>query len=114
VLESLLSNEQTVNDHSFQSAASGLERVVTRSLRQVSKEIAPLLAWPLACGSAVAARTRAVEFSKGILQVEVADEGWKRELQALAPRYLAAINRHVTQNVSRIEFVIRKPTPRTR
>jgi len=73
-----------------------------------------MLAWPLACGSAVAARTRALEFSKGVLQVEVADAGWKRELQVLAPRYLAVINRHVGHNVSRIEFVIRKPAPRAR
>jgi len=73
-----------------------------------------MLAWPLACGSAVAARTRALEFSKGILQVEVADTGWKRELEALAPRYLAVINRRVAQNVSRIEFVVRKSPPRAR
>lgn len=83
---------------------------MSRSLRQVPREVAPLLAWPLACGSAVAARTRAVEFTKGVLHVEVADSGWKHELQALAPRYLAAINRHAEHSVSRIEFVIRKPS----
>jgi Dna[CI] antecedent, DciA len=105
---------QSVTDHSFQSAASGLERVVTRSLRKASSELAPVLAWPLACGSAVAARTRAIEFTKGVLHVEVADAGWKRELQVLAPRYLASINRHVAQNVSRIEFVIRKQSGPTR
>jgi hypothetical protein len=95
-------------DHSFQRAASGLEQVITKSLRHVAKGEAPVLAWPIACGSAVAKRTHALDFSKGVLHVEVADAGWKKELQALAPRYLAAINRYVTEDVNRIEFIVRK------
>ena len=95
-------------DHSFQRPGSGLEQVLAKSLRHVANHEAPILAWPLACGSAVAERTRALEFSKGVLQVEVADPGWKKELQALAPRYLATINRYVTEDVNRIEFVVKK------
>jgi Dna[CI] antecedent, DciA len=68
-----------------------------------------LTAWPLVCGSAVAERTRALDFAGGILRVEVADYGWKRELQNLAPRYVAAINRYTTESVQRIEFVIGSP-----
>jgi Dna[CI] antecedent, DciA len=68
-----------------------------------------LTAWPLVCGSAVAERTRALDFAGGILCVEVADYGWKRELQNLAPRYVAAINRYTTESVQRIEFVIAPP-----
>ena len=68
----------------------------------------PLLAWPLACGSAVAARTRAVSFSRGVLTVEVSDAGWQRELSALAGRYLAALNRYSGHQVERIDFVTRK------
>jgi hypothetical protein len=95
-------------DHSFQRTGDGLEKILTRSLRHASNDAAPILAWPLACGSAVAERTRALAFSNGILQVEVSDPGWKKELQALAPRYLATINRYVAEEVNRIEFVIRK------
>lgn len=65
-----------------------------------------MLAWPLACGSAVAERTRALDFSRGVLRVEVADAGWKRELQALAPQYLAVINRYVSVPVNWIEFSV--------
>ena len=64
------------------------------------------MAWPLVCGSAVAERTRALSFEDGVLRVEVADAGWKSELQALAPRYLAVINRYTTETVHRIEFVV--------
>ena len=64
------------------------------------------MAWPVVCGSAVAERTRALSFEDGVLRVAVAGLGWKAELQALAPRYLAAINRYTTEAVRRIEFVV--------
>lgn len=90
----------------MQRASEGLERIVAQSLRQVPAGEAPLLAWPLVCGSRVAERTRALSFADGVLRVEVADAGWKSELQTLAPRYLAAINRYTTAPVNRIEFVV--------
>jgi hypothetical protein len=61
----------------------------------------------LACGSVVAERTRAVDFVAAVLRVEVPDSGWKRELQSLAPHYLAQLNRYAAQKIERIEFVIR-------
>ena len=51
----------------------------------------------------------ALSFEDGVLRVEVADAGWKSELQALAPRYLACINHYTTETVYRIEFVIAGP-----
>ena len=92
----------------MQQAGSGLEKIVLGSLRRVPHAEAPLLAWPLVCGSAVAERTRAVQFSDAVLRVEVPDAGWKREMQSLAPRYVAAMNRYAGQKVERIEFVIRQ------
>ena len=90
----------------MEPASSGLEELVARSLRQAPPGEAPLLAWPIVCGSAVAERTRALSFADGVLCVEVADAGWKAELKTLAPRYLAAINRYTTSSVNRIEFVV--------
>jgi hypothetical protein len=55
----------------------------------------------------VAERTRALKFADAVLHVEVPDAGWKREMQALASRYLATLNRYAGQKVERIEFVIR-------
>jgi hypothetical protein len=48
-----------------------------------------------------------LDFIGTVLRVEVPDAGWKREMQSLAPRYLAAMNRYTGQKVERIEFVIR-------
>lgn len=90
-------------------ASAGLEKIVAQALRQAPAAKAPLMAWPVVCGSAVSERTRAVSFEGGVLRVEVADAGWKAELQTLAPRYLAAINRYTTEMVHRIEFVVARP-----
>ena len=92
----------------MEQAGAGLEKIVVSSLRRVPQGEAPLLAWPLVCGSAVAERTRALKFADSVLHVEVSDDGWKREMQGLAPRYLAALNRYAGQKVERIEFVIRQ------
>jgi hypothetical protein len=91
----------------MEPAGAGLEKILADSLRRMPLTDAPVIAWPLVCGSAVAERTRAVSFAGGSLRIEVSDTGWRRELQALAPRYLATINRYVGQRVQRLEFVLR-------
>jgi hypothetical protein len=91
-----------------EQAGAGLEKIVAGSLRRVPPAEAPLLAWPLVCGSVVAARTRAMEFTNAVLRVEVPDAGWRREMQSLAPRYLATLNRYSGQKVDRIEFVVQQ------
>jgi len=90
----------------LEQASLGLDKVVAECLRQAPSNEVPLLAWPLVCGSAVAERTRALSFADGVLRVEVADAGWKSELQNLAPRYLSGINRYTAGAVHKIEFVI--------
>ena len=93
----------------MQQVGSELEKIVARSLRQAPPAEAPLMAWPVVCGSAVAERTRALSFLDGVLQIAVADAEWKSELQNLAPRYLASINRYTVEAVRRIEFVVTRP-----
>ena len=88
-------------------AAAELETIVAKALHRAPSNESALLAWPVACGSAVADRTRALSFSNGILQVEVADAGWRRKLAGLAPRYVALINKYSATSVKRIEFVVK-------
>jgi len=88
-------------------ASAGLENIIAKSLRRAPASESAVLAWPIACGSAVAERTRALSFSDGVLRVEVADEGWRRELINLAPRYLALINKYSATLVKRIEFLVK-------
>ena len=91
----------------MEQAVSRLESVISRALQQVPAAESVLLSWPVACGSTVAERTRAVAFANGVLQVEVSDAGWRRELSALAPRYLAVVNRYARAKVERIEFFVK-------
>ena len=88
-------------------ASAGLETIIAKALHRALPDESALLAWPIACGSAVADRTRALSFSGGILRVEVADGGWQRELANLAPRYVALINKYSATSVKRIEFVVK-------
>ena len=88
-------------------ASAGLETIIARALHRAPPEESALLAWPIVCGSAVADRTRALSFSDGILRVEVADAGWRRELANLAPRYVALVNKYAATSVKRIEFVVK-------
>ena len=90
----------------MEQVGAGLEKIVAGSLRRAPAGQGPLQAWALACGQAVAARTRAIDFTRGILRVQVPDAGWRIELQALAPQYLAVINRYLAESVTRIEFVV--------
>ena len=88
-------------------ASPGLETIIAKALQRAPANESALLAWPVACGSAVADRTRALSFSDGILRVEVADGAWQRELASLAPRYVALINKYSATPVKRIEFVVK-------
>src|SRR5205807_10149914 len=91
----------------MEHASVGLERIVASSLRRAPSGEGPVLAWPLSCGQAVAARTTALEFADGVLRVQVPDAGWRAELQALAPQYFAVIKRYVAGSVKEVEFVVK-------
>ncbi len=95
----------------MEQVGPGLEKIVAGSLRRAPAGQGPLLAWALACGHAVAVRTRAVSFELGVLRVEVPDTGWRAELQGLAPQYLAVINGYVSESVARIDFVVGRKEP---
>ncbi|SPE44265.1 hypothetical protein SBA7_320032 [Candidatus Sulfotelmatobacter sp. SbA7] len=98
---------------SMEQASLGIEKIVAASLRRAPAGTGPVLAWPIACGQAVAARTSALDFDDGILRVEVPDAGWRAELRSLAPQYLAVINRYTGSSVRRIEFVVSGKAART-
>jgi hypothetical protein len=106
MLESMLRRASEDEGCFVEQAGAGLEKIVAHSLRQSPPAEAPLMAWPVVCGSSVAERTRALSFKDGVLLVEVSGQRWKAELQALAPRYVASINRFTSRTVRKIEFVI--------
>jgi Dna[CI] antecedent, DciA len=90
----------------MERVGEGLKRIAMEAIRRAPPAEAPVLGWPLACGSAVAARTRALSYAEGVLKVEVPDAAWRNELLGLVPQYLAALSQ--VAKVKRIEFVTAK------
>jgi hypothetical protein len=96
----------------MERARDGLQKIMVEAIRRAPAAEAPLLGWPLACGAAVAARTRALAYNDGLLRVEVPDAAWRNELLALVPQYLATLNQFA--KVKRIEFVTARDSAATR
>ncbi len=90
----------------MERARSGLKKIMANALQRSAPDEGPVLAWPLVCGPAVAARTRALDFKGGVLRVETQDETWRRQLADFTSSYVAALNQMVRERVQRIEFTI--------
>ncbi len=88
----------------MQSPRHDLQSLAARVLKDAPAEEAVVLAWPLACGSAVAERTLAVVFQNGTLRVRVPDPGWQSQLEDFSPQYKAKISQLTGINVERIRY----------
>ncbi len=90
----------------MQHARSTLKKIFTDNVCAKAGDEAPLLAWPVACGGAVAANTRALSFVDGVLVVAVPDAVWRNQLQCMSEQYLAGLNQIAGQKVRSISFVV--------
>jgi hypothetical protein len=86
--------------------SGGLESVKARLLATLPAEEAPLAAWLYVCGQRVGENARAVRYVDQVLTVQVADDGWRRELTSMAASYVARLNAILpeTAKVARINF----------
>jgi len=87
----------------MQHARATLRKIFTDVVRREGSG-GPVMAWPLACGGKIAARTTALSFADGVLTVAVPDEAWRQQLRSFVPQYLAALNQMVAEPVKDIEF----------
>jgi len=88
-------------------ASTTLKKIFAETLRREAGDDAPLLAWPLACGSKVAEKTSAIGCADGVLTVEVHDAAWQQQLQSFERQYLAALKQISAQPVNAIRFVVK-------
>ncbi len=86
-------------------AKATLSKIYGTAAQKVAGEQAPVLAWPLVCGSKVAQRTAALACVNGELAVRVPDKIWRNELQCFQDRYVAALNQVSRHQVKSIRFV---------
>jgi Dna[CI] antecedent, DciA len=96
----------------MQPAGSTLKKIFADTLRRGSAADAPLLAWPLACGSKVAEKTSAIGYADGVLTVEVPDATWRLQLEGFSGQYLSALRQISAQPVNAIKFVTTNQTER--
>lgn len=89
-------------DHIRQS----LQQIVIEAVRRAPAEDLPMLAWPLACGSAVAQKTRALAFCDGELTVQVPDAPWRTQLLSLTSHYLQQLREITDGRVQQLRFVL--------
>ncbi len=90
----------------MESIRQSLQQIVIDAVRRAPPEDVPILAWPLACGSAVAEKTRALAFTGGELMVQVPDAAWRTQLLSLTGEYLRQL-RHITDGrIERLRFVL--------
>jgi hypothetical protein len=83
-----------------------LQQLVVDALRKAPAEDVPLLAWPLACGSAVAEKTRALDFADGELKILVPDAAWRTQLLNLSSDYVRQLRKITDGRVVRVRFVL--------
>ncbi len=94
----------------MQPPRGGLEKIVLDALERTPPHETPVLAWPFAGGPAVALKTRALSFDKGVLTIAVVDTSWRAQLTDMAPQFLARINQLVSVKVERLQFVVSTKT----
>jgi len=89
----------------MQHAAPTLKKIFRNAVRRAGSD-GVLLAWPVACGAKIAARTHALSFADGVLTIGVPDATWRLQLGDLGPQYLAALNQVTPEPVKQIRFVV--------
>jgi predicted nucleic acid-binding Zn ribbon protein len=87
-------------------ARGTLKKIFKETVCSKAGDAAPLLAWPVVCGGAVAEKTRALSFVDGVLIVAVPDVLWRNQLQLMYQQYLAGLNHIAGQKVRNISFVV--------
>ena len=90
----------------MQPLRAELEKIVADALQRNAPQETPVLAWPFACGPAVAQKTRAVNFESGTLTVEAADAGWRTQLTQMTPQFLVRLNQLASIKVERLRFTV--------
>jgi len=90
----------------MRSTRYDLDSLASAVLKGAPSDQAVVLAWPLACGSAVAQKTEALGFADAILRIRVPDRGWQMQLQSFSARYVERLTKLAGTAVKRIEYEI--------
>ena len=97
--------DATIRFSHMHHARTTLSKIYANAVLQAAGEQAPVIAWPLVCGSKVAQKTAALGCANGELAVRVPDKIWRNQLECFSERYVAALNQMSRHKVKSIRFV---------
>jgi hypothetical protein len=92
----------------MQPLRQALRQTLRRSLRDMGEEDRLALAWPVACGSALAGRAEVVRYDEGILTLAVASREWLSEFEQLAALLTSDLRRVSGVQLAAIHFELRQ------
>jgi hypothetical protein len=79
-----------------------------RSLRALADEDRLVVAWPVACGKAMAERGAVVGYVDGVVLLQVADEVWMRQMMSMRTQLAGEMARISGVKVSEIHFEMKR------
>ncbi len=86
----------------------GMRDLLRGSLGKSLRTLTPLdrlvVAWPVACGSVLAARGQPVGYERGRLTVQVADPAWREQLRSSRERLCRELARIASVDLREIHF----------
>lgn len=96
-------------------AMEGMREVLKSSLRRslyaMRDEDKLAAAWPVACGKALAERGVVAGYVDGVVQVEVADGAWLRQMKSMQAQLVGEMTRIAGVKVAGIHFEVKAKKP---
>jgi Dna[CI] antecedent, DciA len=87
-----------------------LKGALGRSLSRLQAEDKLAVAWPVACGRALAERGTIVGFADGLVHVEVTDGAWLRQMMSMRGQLASEMGRIAGVQVRGIHFEVKGKT----
>jgi hypothetical protein len=88
----------------MQSMRDVLKGSLGRSLSRLQEEDRLASAWPVVCGTAMAARGSVVGYADGVVRIEVEDATWLRQLESMRSQLATELARIAGVRVVEIHF----------
>jgi hypothetical protein len=84
-----------------------LRNSLGRSLRTIGEQDRLAVAWPVACGKAMADRGTVAEYADGVILIEVVDGAWLRQMMSMQRQLASEMGRIAGVPVRRIHFKVK-------
>lgn len=89
-----------------------LKGSLRRSLGLMRDEDRLAMAWPVACGKALAERGAVVGYTDGVVHIEVTDGAWLRQMASMQAQLAGEMARIAGVKVAGIHFEVKKTATR--